>query len=155
MGLPAHVIPLRPVAVRAVDPNWRCQQSGECCTTPPEVVMTKAEAAAIVHAAPSTLAMKFRDVGDGFVALKAQPCPLYAFSQCLVYDVRPYACRRFACMRPDVKAEKFEVDGSNMMDRVRQSRVALRMARKIQRKGQRWAIKHGWKIDPPTSDEDA
>lgn len=106
--------------------------------------MTKDEAAAIVHAAPKEIAMHFRPAGDGFVALKAQPCPLYAFKGCLVYSVRPYNCRRFGCMRPDVKAEAFEADGSNMMDRVKTSRVARRMAENMQRRAQRWARKMGW-----------
>lgn len=106
--------------------------------------MTKDEAAAIVHAAPSTIAMSFRDVGEGFVALKAKPCPLFAFSRCLVYDVRPYNCRRFGCMRPDVTVEPFEVDGGNMLKRVNESRVALRMAKTMQRHAQRWARKMGW-----------
>lgn len=106
--------------------------------------MTKAEAAAIVHAAPPTIAMQFRDAGEGFVALKAQPCPLYVFNRCLVYDVRPYNCRRFGCLRPDVKAEPFDVSGANLMDRVKTSRVARRMAVQMQRKAQRWGRKMGW-----------
>lgn len=143
MGLSPHVIPLLPAA-RAVDPEWRCQRSGDCCTKPLEVVMTKEEAAAIVHAAPPTVAMFFRPVDARFVALKAAPCPLYAFSRCLVYDVRPYTCRLFACMRPDVKAEPFEASGANMMDRVKTSRVAARMAELFERKAKRWARRHGW-----------
>lgn len=106
--------------------------------------MTREEAAAIVHAAPPTVRMEFRLVKEGFVALKAAPCPLYAFSQCLVYDVRPYNCRLFACMRPDVKAEPFEISGANMMDRVKTSRIAARMAELFERKAKRWARKHGW-----------
>lgn len=111
---------------------------------PTEVVMTKDEAAMIVHAAPKEIAMQFRDAGDGFVALKAHPCPLFAFQSCLVYAVRPYNCRRFSCMRPDVKAEPFEASGANMMDRVKTSRVALRMAQRIQRRAMRWGRLHGW-----------
>lgn len=133
--LPAH---------RPVDPNWKCQRSGDCCTLPKEVVMTKEEAAILVHAAPKEISMQFRSAGDGFVALKAAPCPLFAFNGCLVYEVRPYTCRRFACMRPDVKAEKFEPNGDNLFDRVRVSRVARRVAEKFQRKAQVWARKHGW-----------
>lgn len=108
--------------------------------------MTKEEAAEIVHAAPPTISLQFRDAGEGFVALKAQPCPLFVFNSCLVYAVRPYQCRRFACMRPNVKTEPFEADGGNLMKRVAQSRVALRLARKIQRKAQRWALQHGWTV---------
>lgn len=106
--------------------------------------MTKAEAAVVVHHAPKEIQMHFRDIGDGFVALKAKPCPLFAFESCLVYTHRPYNCRRFACMRPDVKAEPFEADGGNLMARVQTSRVARRMAERIQRKAQGWAQAHGW-----------
>lgn len=136
-------LPMLPVP-RPVDHEWKCQRSGDCCTQPEEVVMTKEEAAAIVHAAPKEIKMAFRAVDTTFVALKAQPCPLYAFKGCLVYSVRPYNCRRFGCMRPDVKAEPFEKDGSNLMDRVKTSRVARRMAENMQRRAQRWAVRMGW-----------
>jgi Fe-S-cluster containining protein len=136
-------LPLLPEP-RPVDPHWKCQQSGDCCTQPPEVVMTKEEAAVLVHHAPPEIAMHFRSVDDKFVALRAHPCPLFAFNTCLVYAVRPFNCRRFGCMRPDVKAEPFEADGSNMMDRVKTSRVARRLAEQLQRKSQRWARKYGW-----------
>lgn len=106
--------------------------------------MTREEAAAIVHAAPPTVRLEFRPESGNFVALKAGPCPLFAFSQCLVYDVRPYNCRRFGCMRPDVKAEPFEADGGNLTARVKTSRVARRMAERMQRKAQIWARAHGW-----------
>lgn len=139
-------IPMLPMLPkpRPVDPAWTCQRSGDCCTIPAEVVMTQQEAAALVHAAPKEIKMSFRPVGDGFVALKAAPCPLYAFKTCLVYEVRPFNCRRFACMRPDVKAEPFEADGRNMTDRTKTSRVAWRLGKQIQRKAQRWARKMGW-----------
>lgn len=139
-----QTLPMLP-APRPVDPDWKCQRSGDCCTKPSEVVMTKEEAAAIVHAAPKEIAMQFRPVDAKFVALKAAPCPLFVFQTCLVYEVRPFNCRRFSCMRPDIVAEPFEADGGNMMARVKTSRVARRMAEKFQRKAQRWAIKHGWK----------
>lgn len=108
--------------------------------------MTKEEAAVLVHETPTEIRLEFRDAGDGFVALKAQPCPLYVFGGCLVYEHRPYNCRRFACLRPDVKAEPFELNGGNLMARVRTSRVARRMAQRIQRKAQGWAQAHGWNL---------
>lgn len=145
MDLPQHVIPLRSAPqARPVDPEWQCQHSGDCCTLPPEVVMTKQEAAAMVHAAPSTIALQFRDAGNNFVALKARPCPMFVFKHCLVYDVRPYNCRRFGCMRPDPAAEPFELDGGNMIARVGVSRIARRIAVRMQTKAQRWARKMGW-----------
>jgi len=107
--------------------------------------MTKAEAAVLVHHAPAEIKMEFRPIDDRFVSLKAGPCPLYAFNTCLVYEHRPYNCRRFACMRPDLN-EPFELDGGNLMARVLTSRPARRLAEKIQRKAMRWAMKHGWPI---------
>ena len=131
---------------RPIDPDWKCQKSGDCCTKPQEVVMTKEEASVLVLHAPKEITMQFRDAGDNFVALKARPCPLYAFKGCLVYHVRPFNCRRFGCMRPDVKAEPYEVSGANMMDRVKTSRLMRRMAETMQRRAQRWARKHGWGV---------
>lgn len=140
------ILPMLP-APRPVDANWTCCRSGDCCTKITEVVMTKEEASTLVHAAPKEITLEFRPVEHGMVALKAGPCPLYVFGGCLVYDKRPYNCRRFVCLRPDVKAEAFEPDGNNMYARTKTSRVALRMARKVQRKAMRWAVKHGWKDD--------
>lgn len=133
--------------VRPVDPEWHCQRSGDCCTKITEVVMTKQEASSITFHAPPQIVLHFRPVDDKFVALKAEPCPLYAFKTCLVYAHRPFNCRRFACMRPDVKAEPFEMSGANMMDRVHTSKVARKMAQTIQRRAQRWARKMGWMDD--------
>ncbi len=140
-----QTFPMLPTS-RPVDPHWTCQRSGDCCTKPAEVVMTKQEASVLVLHAPPEVAMEFRKVDEAFVALKAHPCPLFIFQGCLVYSVRPYNCRRFGCMRPDVKAELFEVRGGNLLDRVKTSRVARRLAVQMQRKAQRWADKHGWKV---------
>jgi Fe-S-cluster containining protein len=142
----ANLIPMLPAPpqVRPVVVGWQCQRSGDCCTKPAEVVMTKEEASVLVLNAPKEITMHFRPVDDKFVALKAGPCPLYAFKQCLVYAVRPFNCRRFGCMRPDVKAEPFEANGANMMDRVKTSRIARRLAEHLQLKSQQWARKHGW-----------
>lgn len=142
----ATLIPVLPMlpAARPVDAHWKCQRSGDCCTQPREVIMTQHEAAVLVHEAPKEIVMHFRPAGEGFVALKAAPCPLFAFNTCLVYNHRPYNCRRFACMRPDPKSEPFEADGGNMMARVKTSRIARRLAVRIQNKAQGWAQKHGW-----------
>lgn len=140
-----HFLPMLPPP-RPVDAHWKCQKSGDCCSLPEEVIMTREEAVIITHHAPAEITLHFRDAGEGFVALKAKPCPLYVFKGCLVYNHRPFNCRRFACMRPDVKAEPFEASGANMMDRVKTSRVARRMAQRIQNKAQGWAQRHGWSL---------
>jgi Fe-S-cluster containining protein len=146
--IPLTPVPLLPQAKnphRPVDPQWTCQRSGECCTIPKELVMTKEEAQKLVFHAPPTITLAFRPIDDArFVAMQTGPCPLYVFQTCLVYEHRPYNCRRFACMRPDPTTERFEADGSNLMDRTLVSRAARRLAQKIQRKAQRWASQHGW-----------
>lgn len=142
---PKHIrLPMLPES-RPVDPNWKCQHSGDCCEKVPEVVMTTQEAKHLVLHAPPTITLHFRPTDEAnFVAMKAGPCPLHIFNRCIVYEHRPYNCRRFGCMRPDVKAEPFEIDGSNLHDRTMTSRPARRLAIKIQRKAQHWARKMGW-----------
>lgn len=137
-------LPMLPAA-RPVDPQWTCQKSGDCCTIPDEVVMTTQERTRLMQVIPQGIVTHWREtMTPEFVALKAGPCPLFVFKTCLVYEDRPYNCRRFGCMRPDVKAEPFEADGSNMLDRVKTSRPARRLAERMQRKAQRWARSHGW-----------
>ncbi len=135
---------------RPVVEGWKCQRSGDCCTLPKEVVMTKAEAAAVVHAAPPEIKLNFRPGLDGFVAMQTGPCPLFVFGGCLVYHARPYNCRRFACMRPEPKKEKLELSGAigclNLEARLIHSRIARRLYQRIQSKAQAWAQSHGWKI---------
>lgn len=144
------MLPMLP-QTRPVDKDWSCQGSGDCCTIPKALVMTTSEAEALVHAAPREITMQFdRTEEKGFVSLRVGPCPLFAFGKCLVYEMRPYNCRRFACMRPDPKTEVFEPTGElgcmNLEVRVKTSRVAYRLAQKIQRKAQRWAMTHGWAV---------
>lgn len=132
---------------RPVVEGWKCQRSGDCCTIPAEVVMTQAERTVLMKWIPDGIVTHWRPTEDpNFVALKAAPCPLFIFNGCMVYEHRPYNCRRFGCMRPDVKAEVFEASGANMMDRVKTSRIARRLAEQLQRKAQKWALKHGWAI---------
>lgn len=143
-------IALRPIATsaRPIDAKWRCQQAGECCTQPRDVVMTTQEAAGILQRTAGTVALSFRKLDGSFVALEAAPCPLFINETCSVYDIRPYNCRRFACMRPDPTLEPWEQDGEghvrNVEDRLQASRIARRMARQIQDKAQPWARAHGW-----------
>lgn len=111
--------------------SWTCHQSGDCCRTPPFIVMTDAEAKLMVARADrATRDLVFRpDTREGYVQMLAGPCPfLHGEATCAVYDVRPYNCRRFACLRgfrgTDTEAH------------------AVRVL--IQRKAQVWADAHGW-----------
>lgn len=135
---------------RVVDPEWKCHRSGDCCTIPAEVVMTREERLAILRAVPPGVQSEWRDVDETFVAVKAKPCPFFIFNGCVVYHVRPYNCRRFACMRPDVKVEpvttEAELDACTS-DRVKTSRPARRFMENLQRKSQRWARNHGWRVE--------
>ena len=141
----SKVLPMHVPTVRAIDPQWTCQRSGDCCTKPREVTMTQEERLEVLRHGPEGIVTHWRDAGHGFVALKAQPCPFYLFNTCTVYEYRPYNCRRFACMRPDVEAEPFEVDGGNLWKRLKKSSVARKLYFKIQKDAQAWAVEHGWK----------
>lgn len=150
-----------------VDADWHCQRSGDCCTLPDYVVMTVEEQAVINDFAEHNLPISrlnrinFDPWRPGFVALIAHPCPLHEFidgrSTCLVHPVRPYNCRRFACLRPDPHTEPLQltplspvlryglVGCANTRKRLIQSRAARRLFDTIQRRAKRWAITHGWK----------
>lgn len=150
----APTLPMLPMlpAARLVDTNWHCHRSGDCCTKPQEVVMTREERMQVILHAPGSITSEWRDLENGMVALKAQPCPFFIFKSCQVYEHRPYSCRRFACMRPDPKTEPFELGNGptgckNADDRFLTSRKARRMLVDIQRKAQKWARKYGWKED--------
>lgn len=158
--------PMPPMlAIRPVDPEWVCQRSGDCCRAVEAVTMTVQEQTAVMDYAYKTLTIgQLNQVNfsinprPGFVDLHAGPCPfLSGQNVCLVHSVRPYNCRRFGCLRPDVQAEPLQmaplsafvkygtIGCSNLRMRLVQSRVARRIYVLLQRKGQRWARTHGWK----------
>lgn len=147
-----RTIPLRPIAA-----DWTCQRDGACCRLTAAVVMTPAERVLLLARRPD-LADRFVPAAAGFVVLLARPCPLLAVDEagravCTVYEVRPYNCRRFMCGRPDPSSEPYEEgpDGEclNLVDRVAQSRVTRRAYALLQRKAQRWAMRHGWNAEAP------
>lgn len=126
--------------------------------------MTRQEAAAVMAYAQQhlTIGQLNRIEWDGhheegFVALKAKPCPfLEGTNTCMVHEARPYNCRRFGCLRPDPAREPLQmaehspvlqygtVGCTNLRERLVQSRSARRQYERLQRKGQRWAVAHGW-----------
>lgn len=142
------VVQDRPIAAR-----WRCQQSGDCCTQPADVVMTTMEAAELLRAKDPDVVLNFTKMDESFVSLKAGPCPLYdaRYQTCTVYEVRPYNCRRFGCMRPDPKTEPWESTSTgecaNREDRITISRSVRRTARDMQETAKVWARAHGWRPD--------
>ena len=120
--------------------TWTCQRDGACCTEPAVVVLTHAERREIERAAPRGVTLTFRPHLDRrFLQLEAHPCPLYHTSKgCTVYDVRPYACRRFACLREDYTQP---YDALYPRPPLRAQRRELHM---IQHRAQTWAVAHGW-----------
>lgn len=144
------------IALRPVEVPWTCDRSGDCCTIPSRVVMTLRERDLLM--ANSTAIMQWADVlgREDLVALVAKPCPLYGTAPdgrpgCTVHAVRPYNCRRFACLRPESSEEPFVEAGpedlgcANLGDRIRHSREARRFYQRYQRKAQRWAVQMGWR----------
>lgn len=72
------------------------------------------------------------------------PCPFVTGdNRCAAYDVRPYACRRFGCMRSDVNAEPF-IDG-DAATIVQRNPSTFPMLMQLQHDAQPWALEHGWK----------
>lgn len=146
---------ITPIPLLPVDPEWKCHGSGDCCTQPPAVHMTKAEQASVMLAAstlaPDALLLWLPTNTPAFVALQAQPCPLFdaTTKQCRIYAFRPYNCRRFACMRPDPATEPLRLHHKtgeclNWLIRVKQSRPARRLYQRIQNRAMGWAQSHGW-----------
>lgn len=131
---------------------WTCHQTGDCCRIP-QLVMTVEEARLLQDACsdPKSLSWLPVQYQPKFVALVCGgQCPFLVDNRCSVYDIRPYNCRRFMCLRPDPASEPLESDGrgcANLSDRVQDSREALRFYNLNQRKAQRWGRQHGWSDD--------
>lgn len=131
-----------------VQPQWQCQASGDCCRLPARVTMTFAERRELEAAARRGLAsrpLQFRHHAESTMTdMVAKPCPFVtADNRCNAYEVRPYNCRRFACLRPDVAAEPF--DERMLPMRLQALPLAREMYATIQRDAQPWARDHGWK----------
>ena len=125
--------------------EWRCQSRGDCCRIPKAVSMTYAERReleAVAHLASRRLQWRY-DARPTMTRLVTGPCPFVTpDNRCAAYDVRPFNCRRFGCMRPDGSAESF--DDREALARVK-SEDGLIQLRRIQSEAQPWALDHGWK----------
>ena len=145
--------------IRPIKLPWSCQRSGDCCASVSQIVMTPQEAQLIHDVRPELPFYQHPD--QRFVFLAGKPCPLLAYDQyhkavCTEYAIRPYNCRRFGCFRPDPSVEPYEAERvdperlrlgcANLSDRLR-SRPVRRAYAKLQRKAQKWALKHGWSED--------
>jgi len=135
---------------------WTCHQSGDCCRAIDRLVMTVEEGEALRSAVSREKWATLVWAGVGvkttgtFISLQAAPCPLLDGNRCTVYEVRPYNCRRWGCLRPNLD-EQFEPDHgefgcANVRDRVTQDRKARRFMARLQSKAQRWALNHGWSV---------
>ena len=144
---------------RPIEQGWRCKRSGDCCASVSQIVMTPQEALVLHQVRPD---LKFYYHTDQrFVFLQGRPCPLLAYDKhkkalCTEYERRPYNCRRFGCFRPNPTVEPYESEPvqpeslrlgcANLSDRLQVRSVRREYAR-LQRKAQRWALKHGWSQD--------
>lgn len=90
-----------------------------------------------------------KDINEG-QELLCKPCPFISDQNlCLVYDVRPFNCRRFMCGRVDIEKESFEGTGpmgcENLSDRLATSRRFMEFFKSRERALVKdWAIPHGW-----------
>ena len=125
--------------------NWQCMGDAHCCQGP--VRMTEAEWAVLAEQkVPGVLAER---MDDGWRLLKGTPCPMLDENKrCRVYDVRPFRCRTFMCLR--VKGEEFvpsdeeHLGCANLYVRIVSSRMARNQYRRNQKKAQLWGLDHGW-----------
>lgn len=135
--------------MRDVRLPWSCHQTADCCQGP-DLVVTPQERDALVRVRPESATWTWRPHHTPpFLVLIASPCRFLSGTTCTVYDVRPYNCRRFICLRPDPVAEPLETGGPlgcyNASERVLANRQARRFYQLHQRKAQRWADSHGWR----------
>lgn len=154
--------PSNPIPKRLTVLPWICSQTGDCCRSVSHVVMT-IEEAQLLQTVVDPVKWKTlywegvaKQTNGHFIKLQAAPCPLLSDDgKCTVHSVRPYNCRRFTCLRPDVTVEPFEPEPldlangrlgcKNLSDRVATDRGAKRFVAHLQQKAQRWAVKHGWR----------
>ena len=129
--------------------KWHCHQTGDCCRAISAIRMTLQEAGEIQKLALGK-DLRWREAQPyGFVELIAHPCPLLEGNVCTVYPVRPYNCRRWGCFRPDPKTEPLKPDTGflgceNARVRFYTDRDVRRQMQQMERKAQKWALKHGW-----------
>lgn len=128
--------------------DWQCQGSGDCCRVPKVVTMTYAERWELeAYAELASRRLQWRyNARPSMTDLVTGPCPFVTpENRCSVYDVRPFSCRRFGCLRADTKAEKFlDEDTAAILRRMPE---ALPVLQKLQKDGQVWAKNHGWRED--------
>ena len=109
--------------------------------------MTEGEWAVLAEQkVPGVLAER---MDDGWRLLKGTPCPMLDENKrCRVYDVRPYNCRRFQCLRVAgedyIPSDDAHLGCANLYVRLTQSRSARNQYRRNQRHHQPWALAHGW-----------
>lgn len=125
--------------------DWKCQGSGDCCRHPTLVSMTYAERRELeAYAGLASRRLQWRyNAKPNMTNLVAGPCPFVTpENRCGVYDVRPFQCRRYGCMRADLSEPFRGEDTGTILDRMPEAFNALS---KLQSDGQVWALAHGWK----------
>ena len=128
--------------------KWQCSKTGDCCRAISAIRMSTAEAELLKDRADRA-GLRWTPVGDGFVELQAHPCPFLDGNTCSVYDIRPYNCRRWGCFRPDPSLEPLAPDTgflgcANARVRFYRDRDIRRQMQQLERKAQRWSLRHGW-----------
>ena len=133
---------------------WSCHRSGDCCLDVQQIVLTPAEVEALTAARPDVaMVVRPHHADQRFLVWETPTgCPMLAREldgtpTCTVYDVRPYQCRRFMCLREE--GEPFRAGGPmgcrNLSDRLETNRHALAFYGSHQRRAQKsWADAHGW-----------
>lgn len=156
----------RPIAI-----PWTCHQTGDCCRSIGGLTVTAKERDILeARSASARVPLEFLPHPDdaaritaakaegrmdwtppAFYILQTKPdCPFISdTNQCLVYDARPFNCRRFLCGRVDVSRESLEQGGPmgcyNLSDRIDTSLRFMEFYKSHERHAMQWARQHGWK----------
>lgn len=153
---------------RPIQLPWTCHQTGDCCRTRTPLTVSAVEKRIMeeqgnlatrtpiftLHPSEEAQREALRAQGEiimpevTFYQLERGPCPFLAGTACIIYNTRPYNCRRFICGRVDPTQESFEEgpDGCfNLSDRTATSARFEEFAAATQRRAQKWALENGWK----------
>lgn len=135
----------------ALFPPWECLNCGECCK---EASISKIEHKLILKKIGSRLGERFKEEtkphsdNPDYMALKGK-CMFFHKEKrkCLIYTIRPFACRLFMCGRQDHSEPLMYTKDrciNNIMRRKRDP-YFRDLVMKNREESFKWGFRYGWK----------